>query len=280
MKTKSILRLQFSSLAAGALMSWMTPAMAVVVEKDEAAANPVDNRATITATGTVFSMEPAFLSVVMKGNPTPVRFVYDKTTPFLDEMGVVVPLDLIRPDLPLTVHYAMEGDRMVARKVVLTRNMIAGDAGGKPAAKREELSEAKAVEVIREAEAQLKGPLTMMGTVTAVEQTVSLVLRGETQPVSCIINNSTRYINLSGQPVSGALVASGMPVTVKAVRDGNRVIAQEITVRGNPATLATPQAGTLPGSPSAGAGPAPDAVKGAPFVPGKPEGGPTSPLAK
>ena len=253
MKTKSILRLQLSSLAAGVLMLGMTPVMAVVVEKDDPATHPVDSDATIAATGTVFSIEPAVLSVAMKGNPTPVRFAYDKSTPFLDEVGAVVPLDLIRADLPLTVHYAMEGDKMTARKVVLTRNMIAGDAGGKPEKKREELSEAKAVEVIREAEAQLKGPQTLVGTVSAVEQTISLVLRGETQPVSCIINNSTRYINISGQPVSGGLVASGMPVSVKAVRDGNRVIAQEITVKGN---------ATMPAGPPSDPGPKSAASQG------------------
>ena len=239
MKTKSHLCLQLPTLAAGVMLLWMTSATAAQVQKDDQPADTTAQKDVITATGTVFSVEPELLSVVMKDNPAPLRFSYDKSTAFLDEAGAVVPMDLIRPDLPLTVHYAMEGEKMVARKVVLTRSMIAGDANEKPGQKRAELAEAKAVEMQREAETEINRPQTLMGTVSTVEQTISLVLRGETRPVSCIINNSTRYINQSGQPVSSALVMSGMPITVRTVQDGHRVVAQEIILRGNSAPAAT-----------------------------------------
>ncbi|MES2468609.1 MAG: collagen-like protein [Verrucomicrobiota bacterium] len=237
MKTNSLIAWQLPSLAAGVLLSLAPLASAAVDEKADPAADSGAVKEEITATGTVFSVEPELLSVVMKDNPTPVRFAYDKDTPFVDEKGEAVPVDLIRAELPLTVHYGMEGEKMVARRVVVSRSMVAGDTSEKPDQKRKELAGKKAEETSRAAEAEPYLPKEIMGSVATIEQTISIVARGETIPTTCIINNSTRYVNASGQPVSTQLVMPGMPITVKTVRDGKRVIAQEIIIRGNPATL-------------------------------------------
>lgn len=250
MKTNSLIAWQLPSLAAGVLLSVAPLASAAVDEKVDPAADTGAVKEEITATGTVFSVEPELLSVVMKDNPTPVRFAYGKDTPFVDEKGEAVPVDLVRAELPLTVHYEMEGEKMVARRVVVSRSMVVGDTSEKPDQKRLELAEKKAVETSRAAEAEPYLPKEIMGSVATIEQTISIVARGETTPTTCIINNSTRYVNASGQPVSTQLVMPGMPITVKTVRDGKRVIAQEIIVRGNPATLKgskdAPQDGSNP----------------------------------
>ena len=248
MKTNSVIAWQLPSLAAGVLLSLAPLASAAVVEKEEPAVEAGAVKEEIVATGTVFSVEPDMLSVVMKDNPTPVRFAYSKDTPFVDEKGEAVPVDLVRAELPLTVHYEMEGEKMVARRVVVSRSMVAGDTNEKPDQKRLELAEKKAVETSRAADAEPYLPKEIMGTVSTIEQTISIVARGETTPTICIINNSTRYVNVSGQPVSAQLVMPGMPITVKTVRDGRRVIAQEIIVRGNPATLKGSKSATQDGS--------------------------------
>ena len=256
MKTNQLITLQLPALAAGFLLSFIGPALSAPAQKAEPtedSAKPKEEE--ITATGTVFSVEPELLSVVMKDNPTPVRFSYSKDTPFLDEKGGAVPLDLVRAELPLTVHYAMEGEKMVARRIVVSRSMVAGDAGEKPSRKRTELAEEKAEESTRAAEAGQTGPQELVGTLSNIEQTVSIMVRGETTPTSCIVNNSTRYVNVSGQPVSTSLLMSGMPISVKVVRDGKRLMAQEIMVRGNPTTLSGSRNNQQTGSRSAQNGP-------------------------
>lgn len=239
MKTKSAFISTLPAFAAGLLLSCLTSVQAEAVKTGppEPNATVETSEKAITATGTVFSVEPEVLSVVMKDSPTPVRFFYNISTPFVDEEGKVIPMELVRPDLPLTVDYAMDGEKMIARKVVITRSMVAGDANEKPYVKRVELAEAKVREAALAAETQMNVPQTLMGTLSTVEQTISLVPRGESKPVTCIINNSTRYVNIAGEPVSSSLLMSGMPITVNTVQDGSRVIAQEIIVRGNPATL-------------------------------------------
>ncbi len=248
MKTNSLIVWQLPSLAAGVLLTLAPLASAAVVENVDPAADTSAVKEEITATGTLFSVEPEILSVVMKDNPTPVRFAYGKDTPFVDEKGEAVPVDLVRAELPLTVHYEMEGEKMVARRVVVSRSMVAGDTSEKSDQKRLELAEKKALETSRAAEAEPYLPKDIMGTVATIEQTISIVARGETTPTTCIINNSTRYVNASGQPVSTQLVMPGMPITVKTIRDGKRVIAQEIIIRGNPATLTGNKGATENGS--------------------------------
>lgn len=51
----------------------------------------------------------------------PVRYYYTKETTVVDPSGHVVSLSAIRPDMPATVYYSTVGDRVVVRKVVLTR---------------------------------------------------------------------------------------------------------------------------------------------------------------
>jgi len=51
----------------------------------------------------------------------PVRYYYTKETTIVDPTGQVVALSDIRPDVPATVYYAREGDRMIVRKVVLIK---------------------------------------------------------------------------------------------------------------------------------------------------------------
>ena len=51
----------------------------------------------------------------------PVRYYYTKETTFVDPTGRTVEVADIRPDLPATVYYVNEGNRMIVLKVVLSR---------------------------------------------------------------------------------------------------------------------------------------------------------------
>ena len=51
----------------------------------------------------------------------PVKYYYTKETTVVDPAGHTVAWSDIRPDLPATVYYARQGDRMIVRKVVLTK---------------------------------------------------------------------------------------------------------------------------------------------------------------
>jgi hypothetical protein len=54
-------------------------------------------------------------------NAAPVRYYYTKDTTVLDPEGRLVNWSAIRPDLPATIYYTRDGDRVIVRKVVLTQ---------------------------------------------------------------------------------------------------------------------------------------------------------------
>ena len=54
-------------------------------------------------------------------NVAPTRYYYTRDTAILDPEGRTVSWSAIRPDMPATIYYTNVGDRVVVRKVVLSR---------------------------------------------------------------------------------------------------------------------------------------------------------------
>jgi hypothetical protein len=76
---------------------------------------------TTTSTGS-FSAAPAGEYFTFRtGTAEPVRYYYTRETTVVDPAGNVVAWSAIRPDMPATVEYIKEGDRMIVKRVVLTK---------------------------------------------------------------------------------------------------------------------------------------------------------------
>ena len=78
---------------------------------------------TTTSTGTITTYTPGSDYVTFRSttDTAPVRYYYNKSTTILDPEGRTVTWSAIRPDLPATFYYVKEGDRMIVRKIVLTK---------------------------------------------------------------------------------------------------------------------------------------------------------------
>jgi hypothetical protein len=79
--------------------------------------------ATTTSTGTITAYTPDsdYISFRTTTDAAPVKYYYTKETAILDPTGRTVTWSAIRPDLPATVYYVRDGERMVVRKIVLTK---------------------------------------------------------------------------------------------------------------------------------------------------------------
>src|SRR5947207_3008812 len=94
-----------------------------VTTKDAATGTAVTETSTTTATGTITTYTPGTDYITFRTGGTtgaPVRYYYSKDTTLLDPEGRTVTWSAVRPDLPATVYYVREGDRMIARKIVLS----------------------------------------------------------------------------------------------------------------------------------------------------------------
>jgi hypothetical protein len=77
---------------------------------------------TTTSVGTIAAVPTSdYISFRTTTTAEPVKYYYTKSTTVVDPTGRMVEWAAIRPDMPATVYYVKEGDRMIVRKVMLTK---------------------------------------------------------------------------------------------------------------------------------------------------------------
>jgi hypothetical protein len=110
----------FAISAAGAMA--VSAALAQTTTTVTADAGPATAGMT-TRTGSFVTYTPGDEYFTFRSTPAaePVRYYYTKETTFVDPTGQTVEVSNIRPDLPATVYYVSEGNRMIVRKVVISK---------------------------------------------------------------------------------------------------------------------------------------------------------------
>ena len=79
---------------------------------------------TIDATGTITAYTPGtdYLSFRTETSAEPVKYYYSpKETVLVDSEGVTVDWKYLRADMPVRYTYVKEGDRLIVRKITLTK---------------------------------------------------------------------------------------------------------------------------------------------------------------
>jgi hypothetical protein len=76
-----------------------------------------------TSTGSFATYTPGgeYFTFRTSTGAEPVKYYYTKDTTIVDPAGQTVAWSDIRPEVPATVYYARQGERMVVRKVVLAK---------------------------------------------------------------------------------------------------------------------------------------------------------------
>jgi hypothetical protein len=101
----------------------------VTVERVERAPVTTERTSTVTTTtntgsGTITEYAPGSPNIILRTeNAAPVTYSVSKTTTFVDESGAPVAVERIAPGAPVSVQYVQEGDRMVANRVVVVREL-------------------------------------------------------------------------------------------------------------------------------------------------------------
>jgi len=104
----------------------MAQTSTTVTTKDAAAGTTTTETSTTTSTGTISTYTPGtdYITFRTSTDAAPVRYYYSKDTTILDPEGHTVTWSAVRPDLPATVYYTRDGERMVVRKIVLTKPTV------------------------------------------------------------------------------------------------------------------------------------------------------------
>ena len=104
----------------------MAQTSTTVTTKDAAAGTTTTETSTATSTGTISTYTPGtdYITFRTSTDAAPVRYYYSKDTTILDPEGRTVTWSAVRPDLPATVYYTRDGDRMIVRKIVLSKPTV------------------------------------------------------------------------------------------------------------------------------------------------------------
>ena len=98
-----------------------------VTTKDSATGTTVTETSTTSSAGTITTYSPGTDYFTFESRGTtggPVKYYYTKDTTILDPAGQTVTWSAVRPNVPATVYYVREGDRMIVRKIVLTKPAV------------------------------------------------------------------------------------------------------------------------------------------------------------
>lgn len=79
---------------------------------------------TTTTTGTVSEFGPETVIVRTEAAPAPITYAYTKETTIVDETGTPVDISVVKSGVPVEVVYVQEADRMVARKIIVQKEVI------------------------------------------------------------------------------------------------------------------------------------------------------------
>lgn len=104
----------------------MAQTSTTVTTKDAAAGTATTETSTTTSTGTISTYTPGtdYITFRTSTDAAPVRYYYSKDTTILDPEGHTVTWSAVRPDLPATVYYTRDGERMIVRKIVLSKPTV------------------------------------------------------------------------------------------------------------------------------------------------------------
>jgi hypothetical protein len=183
-------------------------------------AEGISEATTTTTTGTINDFGRERIVVHTESSPVPVAYTCSKTTTYVDEAGAPVPVETVKSGLPVIIHFAKEGDTLVARKVVVK--------------KRTGLTAAAD-----------SGMIIATGTIKEVAPD-AFVVRTESSatPFRYKFTKATTYFDAAGNAAAFKSIKPGLLVTVFYTATGDDMVATKVMLR-KPAATGTTIAGTV-----------------------------------
>ncbi len=126
MKETTLAKILAVACGLGLVTAMAQTSTTVTTTKDAATGTAVTETSTTSAIGTIATYTPGtdYITFRTSTDAAPVRYYYTKDTTILDPEGQIVTWSAVRPDLPATVYYVRDADRMIVRKIVLSKPAV------------------------------------------------------------------------------------------------------------------------------------------------------------
>lgn len=127
MKETTLTRILAVACSLGLATALAQTSTTVTTTRDAATGTVVTEKTTTTdASGIITEYRPGGDYFTLRAGTTgaPARFYYTNDAHVFDPEGHPLSWQVMRPDIPATVYYVREGDRMIVRKVVLRKPVV------------------------------------------------------------------------------------------------------------------------------------------------------------
>jgi hypothetical protein len=127
MKETTLPKILAVAFSLGLATAFAQTSTTVTTTKDAATRTVVTQTTSTTDTsGTITDYTPGSGYFMLRAGTTgaPARFNYTNDAHVFDPEGHPLSWSVVRPDIPAKVYYVREGDRMIVRKVVLSKPVV------------------------------------------------------------------------------------------------------------------------------------------------------------
>jgi hypothetical protein len=186
--------------------------------------------------GTIEEIGPS--EIVIRGAAgADLRYSHSRTTKYMDEAGKVVAREAVPSGISARIHYVMEGDRIIAERVVVRRDSVAdvAQASSGPEKRTESPS---TNEVSTQDSTSKHGVVVSLG-----KNELAMVSDSGSDAVRYSFTETTQYVDDMGDPISIQTVQPGVPVTIHFAQEGEELVARRVIVRRSETVAALPVVG-------------------------------------
>lgn len=182
---------------------------------------------SVEGTITKIDSEENKIMIRTKKATEPIGFVINSATKYTDLDGKPVASSLLVNGVPVKLFYAEDGNTLLAADLQVQRIQVPLPDGTTTLTMRETLKPGgKTI-----SETTTVRTTTVNGVLTGTEKgKITLTVPGQQDPVVYASEPTTVVLNASGQPVVVGDLPLGTPLSVAYVKDGNRLVAREVTV--------------------------------------------------
>lgn len=159
----------------------------------------------------------------------PIGFTVNSATKFIDLDGKPVDRMLLKPEVPVELDFAEDGNKLIATRVIVQRVQVPVPGAGMTLSNRETLKPGG--KVVAETSKQTTITTINTGALQTLDDGfITIKESGVEAPVRYQISKTTAWVNAAGEPTAAGVIKSGHPVKVTFSKNGDVLVAEQIVV--------------------------------------------------